>query len=140
MFQQGLQQGLQQVVSYVAGTSVLRQYDIGSKLLVQVNGKYIQIFAKKIYENTLLKNYEKKRNGQSLSGFEEREAVEESRTVITFATEPILTSLANLLGNTEHLSTVPDDIKNFDLDELEIQKGLLELYTLWVFRLNLYIN
>ncbi|CAG8713332.1 1326_t:CDS:2, partial [Racocetra fulgida] len=55
------------------------------------------------------------------------EAVEESRTVITFATEPILASLANLLGNTENLSMVPDDIKNFELDELEIQKGLLQV-------------
>ncbi|CAG8838811.1 8424_t:CDS:2, partial [Gigaspora margarita] len=48
------------------------------------------------------------------------EAMEESRTVITFVTEPILASLANLLENTKNLSTVPNDIKNFDLDELEV--------------------
>ncbi|CAG8847079.1 16050_t:CDS:2, partial [Gigaspora margarita] len=48
------------------------------------------------------------------------EVVEESITVIIFATEPILASLANLLGNTENLSTVPDDIKNFDQDELKV--------------------
>ncbi|CAG8836884.1 20841_t:CDS:1, partial [Gigaspora margarita] len=47
------------------------------------------------------------------------EVIKESRTVITFATEPILASLANLLGNTKNLSTIPDDIKYFDLDELE---------------------
>ncbi|KAF0441490.1 kinase-like protein [Gigaspora margarita] len=51
------------------------------------------------------------------------EAMEESRTVITFVTEPILASLANLLENTKNLSTVPNDIKNFDLDKLEIQKA-----------------
>lgn len=48
------------------------------------------------------------------------EAVEESRTVITFATEPILASLSNLLGNYDNLSPVPDDIKNFEMDELEV--------------------
>ncbi|CAG8850774.1 6123_t:CDS:1, partial [Gigaspora margarita] len=41
------------------------------------------------------------------------EVVEESRTVITFATEPILASLANLLENTKNLLTVSDNIKNF---------------------------
>lgn len=49
------------------------------------------------------------------------EAVEETRTVITFATEPILASLSNLLGNYDNLSPIPSDIKNFDMDELEVQ-------------------
>ncbi|KAG0338634.1 hypothetical protein BG004_007150 [Podila humilis] len=55
------------------------------------------------------------------------EPVDESRTAIAFATEPIFASLSNLLGNYENLSSVPDDIRKFELDELEVQKGLLQL-------------
>ncbi|KAF0506089.1 kinase-like protein [Gigaspora margarita] len=81
-------------VSYVTRTSVLRQYDIGE-----------QIASSRLRHLSLL---------------EIVEVVEESITVIIFATEPILASLANLLGNTKNLSTVPDDIKNFDQDELKV--------------------
>ncbi|KAF8930196.1 hypothetical protein BGZ58_008388 [Dissophora ornata] len=55
------------------------------------------------------------------------EPVDESRTAIAFATEPIFASLSNLLGNYENLPSVSEDIRNFELDELEIQKGLLQL-------------
>ncbi|KAF9111639.1 hypothetical protein BGX27_004652 [Mortierella sp. AM989] len=55
------------------------------------------------------------------------EPVDESRTAIAFATEPIFASLSNLLGNYENLSSVPEDIRKFELDELELQKGLLQL-------------
>ncbi|KAG0280244.1 hypothetical protein BGZ96_001619 [Linnemannia gamsii] len=55
------------------------------------------------------------------------EPVDESRTAIAFATEPIFASLSNLLGNYENLPSVSDDIRNFELDELEVQKGLLQL-------------
>ncbi|KAF8947895.1 hypothetical protein BGZ47_007428 [Haplosporangium gracile] len=55
------------------------------------------------------------------------EPVDESRTAIAFATEPIFASLSNLLGNYENLPSVSDDIRKFELDELEVQKGLLQL-------------
>ncbi|KAG0369887.1 hypothetical protein BGZ54_008539 [Gamsiella multidivaricata] len=55
------------------------------------------------------------------------EPVDESRTAIAFATEPIFASLSNLLGNYENLASVSEDIRKFELDELEIQKGLLQL-------------
>ncbi|GJJ69431.1 SCY1-like protein 2 [Entomortierella parvispora] len=55
------------------------------------------------------------------------EPVDESRTAIAFATEPIFASLSNLLGNYENLPQVSEDIRKFELDELEIQKGLLQL-------------
>ncbi|KAG0249457.1 hypothetical protein BG011_009277 [Mortierella polycephala] len=55
------------------------------------------------------------------------EPVDESRTAIAFATEPIFASLSNLLGNHENLPSVPEDIRKFELDELELQKGLLQL-------------
>ncbi|CAG8482531.1 2351_t:CDS:10 [Acaulospora colombiana] len=94
------------------------------------------MFEKKFMENTLRKGYERKENEKVYqilkreatqlsrlrhpSLLEVVEAVEESRTVITFATEPILASLSNLLGNCDNLSPVPDDIKNFEMDELEV--------------------
>ncbi|KAG0213585.1 hypothetical protein BGX28_004002 [Mortierella sp. GBA30] len=55
------------------------------------------------------------------------EPVDESRTAIAFATEPIFASLSNLLGNYENLPSVTEDIRKFELDELEVQKGLLQL-------------
>ncbi|KAF9899113.1 hypothetical protein BX616_003270, partial [Lobosporangium transversale] len=55
------------------------------------------------------------------------EPVDESRTAIAFATEPIFASLSNLLGNYENLPSVSEDIRKFELDELEMQKGLLQL-------------
>ncbi|KAF9436206.1 hypothetical protein BGZ76_004559 [Entomortierella beljakovae] len=55
------------------------------------------------------------------------EPVDESRTAIAFATEPIFASLSNLLGNYEGMTTIPEDIRKFELDELEVQKGLLQL-------------
>ncbi|KAG0318613.1 hypothetical protein BGZ99_005587 [Dissophora globulifera] len=55
------------------------------------------------------------------------EPVDESRTAIAFATEPIFASLSNLLGNYENLPSVPEDIRKFELDELEVQKGLVQL-------------
>jgi len=50
------------------------------------------------------------------------EPVDESRTAITFATEPILASLTNLLGNYDNLSPIPEDIKKFEMDELEVDR------------------
>ncbi|KAF9998240.1 hypothetical protein BGZ65_006239 [Modicella reniformis] len=55
------------------------------------------------------------------------EPVDESRTAIAFATEPIFASLSNLLGNYENLASVPEDIRKFELDDLEVQKGLSQL-------------
>ncbi|CAG8692310.1 710_t:CDS:10, partial [Funneliformis caledonium] len=143
-------------VSYVAGTSTLRQYEIAEQVASaglwkifagtkKTTGQKVAIFTfeKKIIDNPLRKSYDKKetekvyavlkREASQLarlrhpSLLEVVEAVEESRTVITFATEPILCSLSNLLGNYDNLSPVSDDIKNFDMDELEIQKGLLQV-------------
>lgn len=48
------------------------------------------------------------------------EPVDESRTAIAFATEPIFASLSNLLGNYENLPQVSEDIRKFELDELEV--------------------
>ncbi|CAG8719114.1 6005_t:CDS:10, partial [Acaulospora morrowiae] len=134
----------------------LRQYDVGEQVasaglwkiyagIKKTTGQKVAIFMfeKKFIDNTLRKGYERKENEKVYqvlkreatqlsrlrhpSVLEVVEAVEESRTVITFATEPILASLSNLLGNYDNLSPIPEDIKNFELDELEIQKGLLQV-------------
>ncbi|CAB5204584.1 unnamed protein product [Rhizophagus irregularis] len=151
MFQQ-----VKTVVSYVAGTSTLRQYDLGEQVASsglwkifagtkKTTGQKVAVFMfeKKIIDNPLRKGYDKKetervytvlkKEASQLSRLrhpsllEVVEAVEETRTVITFATEPILASLSNLLGNYDNLSPIPSDIKSFDMDELEIQKGLLQV-------------
>ncbi|CAG8554764.1 2089_t:CDS:10 [Paraglomus occultum] len=140
------------VVSYVAGTNVVRNYDIGEQVASAGLWKIYagtkkttgqKMFEKKIIENPLRKGYERKeservyqvlkREASQLarlrhpSLLEIAEPVDESRTAITFATEPILASLTNLLGNYDNLSPIPEDIKKFEMDELEIQKGLLQV-------------
>nr|CAG8594463.1 3182_t:CDS:10 [Entrophospora candida] len=127
---------LQQVVSYVAGTSVLRQYELGEQI---ASAGLWKIYS----ENPLRKVTDKRESDRVYSVLKKEasqlsrlrhpsilevvEAVEESRTVITFATEPIIASLSNLLGNYDNLSPIPDDIRKFEMDELEIQKGLLQI-------------
>lgn len=60
--------------------------------------------------------------------------MDESRDSIAFATEPLIGSLANVLSTTAAASastastTTPNNCDAFDLDELEIQKGLLQLF------------
>ncbi|KAF0506090.1 SCY1-like protein 2 [Gigaspora margarita] len=104
MFQQGLQQGLQQGYN-----KVLRQYDIEEQ--IASTGLWKINSGSRLRHSSLL---------------EIVEVMEESRTVIIFATEPILASLANLLGNTENLLTAPDNIKNFDLDEFKVEITIRE--------------
>ncbi|CAM0137100.1 unnamed protein product [Umbelopsis sp. WA50703] len=56
------------------------------------------------------------------------EPVTESRSSIAFATEPLHASLHNLLGNTDGFDgPTPKEITGFELDDLEIQKGLLQV-------------
>ncbi|KAG2171698.1 hypothetical protein INT43_008078 [Umbelopsis isabellina] len=56
------------------------------------------------------------------------EPVSESRSSIAFATEPLQASLHNLLGNTDGFDgSTPKEITGFELDDLEIQKGLLQV-------------
>ena len=59
------------------------------------------------------------------------EPVDESRTAIAFATEPIFASLSNLLGNYENLPSVPEDIRKFELDELEVKTTLMGDWSSW---------
>ena len=51
------------------------------------------------------------------------EPVTESRSSIAFATEPLLASLHNLIGNTDGFDgPVPQEISGFELDELEVSR------------------
>ncbi|PSN52016.1 hypothetical protein C0J52_06121 [Blattella germanica] len=54
--------------------------------------------------------------------------LEESRESLAFATEPVFSSLANILGNTENMpSPLPSQLKNYKLFEVEIKYGLLQV-------------
>nr|CAG4641466.1 EOG090X018J [Eurycercus lamellatus] len=53
--------------------------------------------------------------------------VEESRESLAFATEPVFASLANILGNHENISPVPQQLKEYKLFEVEIKYGLQQL-------------
>ncbi|CAD7687161.1 unnamed protein product [Nyctereutes procyonoides] len=54
--------------------------------------------------------------------------LEESRDCLAFCTEPIFASLANVLGNWENLpSSVPLDVKDYNLYDVETKYGLLQV-------------
>lgn len=54
------------------------------------------------------------------------EPVSESRSSIVFVTEPLMGSLTHLVKSSEHYSSESQE-PSLDLDELEIQKGLLQI-------------
>ncbi|RKP26688.1 kinase-like domain-containing protein, partial [Syncephalis pseudoplumigaleata] len=99
------------------------------------------IFDKKLFDSPMmqLSNQEReqvcellKREAMQLtrlrhpSVLEVVEAVDESRTSIAFATEPLLATLGDLVHGRRR-GQVAEDGEPFELDELEIQKGLLQL-------------
>ncbi|KDR18011.1 hypothetical protein L798_07802, partial [Zootermopsis nevadensis] len=54
--------------------------------------------------------------------------LEESRESLAFATEPVFASLANIVGFTENMpSPQPSQLKNYNLFEVEIKYGLLQV-------------
>nr|XP_034191914.1 SCY1-like protein 2 [Osmia lignaria] len=54
--------------------------------------------------------------------------LEESRDSLAFATEPVLASLANVLGNHDNLpQLLPNNLKDYKLHDVEIKYGLLQL-------------
>ncbi|CAO3614011.1 unnamed protein product [Cunninghamella echinulata] len=55
------------------------------------------------------------------------EPVSESRTSIVFATEPLTGNLAHLVKKAQSYSSYDTETTGYDLDELEIQKGLLQV-------------
>ncbi|CAL1261081.1 unnamed protein product [Larinioides sclopetarius] len=57
-----------------------------------------------------------------------QQALEESRESLAFATEPVFASLANILGCTENMPVPPPKaLKNFELFDVEIKYGFLQL-------------
>ncbi|KAK9498718.1 hypothetical protein O3M35_003291 [Rhynocoris fuscipes] len=53
--------------------------------------------------------------------------LEESRDCLAFATEPVFSSLANLLGKKDNVPQNCDEIKNYKLYDVEIKYGLLQI-------------
>ena len=56
--------------------------------------------------------------------------LEESRDSLAFATEPVLASLANVLGNGTHNmpSPLPTALKDYSLQDIEIKYGLVQVH------------
>uniref|UniRef100_A0A915IZ82 Protein kinase domain-containing protein n=1 Tax=Romanomermis culicivorax TaxID=13658 RepID=A0A915IZ82_ROMCU len=55
-------------------------------------------------------------------------SLEESRDCLAFCTEPIFSSLANVLGLNDNLTPIlADQFKNYALEQVEVQHGLSEM-------------
>ncbi|XP_035825560.1 SCY1-like protein 2 [Aplysia californica] len=58
--------------------------------------------------------------------------LEETREALAFATEPVFASLANVLGSLDNIGSPPQFLTDFELYEVEIKHGLLQvLEGLW---------
>ncbi|XP_046552388.1 SCY1-like protein 2 isoform X3 [Haliotis rubra] len=55
------------------------------------------------------------------------EPLEESRETLAFATEPVFCSLANVLGNHDNMTTVPKELQEYELYDVEVRHGLLQM-------------
>ncbi|XP_071104426.1 SCY1-like protein 2 isoform X3 [Haliotis cracherodii] len=55
------------------------------------------------------------------------EPLEESRETLAFATEPVFGSLANVLGNLDNMTTVPKELQEYELYDVEVRHGLLQM-------------
>ncbi|KAK6184566.1 hypothetical protein SNE40_007015 [Patella caerulea] len=53
--------------------------------------------------------------------------LEESRETLAFATEPVFASLANVLGNHDNITPIPKDLNDYELYEVEMRHGLLQV-------------
>lgn len=53
--------------------------------------------------------------------------LEESREALAFATEPVFASLANVLGEMTHVTPVPKELQEFQLYDVEIKHGILQV-------------
>ncbi|KAJ1568652.1 SCY1-like protein 2, partial [Nowakowskiella sp. JEL0078] len=76
-----------------------------------------------------------KKEAQMLARFrhpsllEVSEAMNDTRISLAFATEPVLANLSNILGNMTNfdIKNISEYRKKHDLDDLEIQKGVLQV-------------
>jgi SCY1-like protein 2 len=61
-------------------------------------------------------------------------SLEESRDCYAFCTEPIFASLANCFGDLDNVLNPPRQLKNFELQDVEIRHGLFQV------TINLFYN
>ncbi|XP_023930039.1 SCY1-like protein 2 isoform X3 [Lingula anatina] len=72
-----------------------------------------------------VKNLERFQHPQILQVYH---PIEECYDSVAFASEPVLASLANLLGNQERMPTpIPPEIRDFAFHEMEIKYGILQI-------------
>ena len=92
------------------------------KILDKVNKRdrelILDIFRKGVYQLTKLKHP---------SILKIQHPLEESRESLAFATEPLLASLSNLLGNVENIKPIPNHLESFEFYDVEIKYGLLQI-------------
>ncbi|XP_003697658.1 SCY1-like protein 2 [Apis florea] len=147
--------GLSQLSNVLPGNPVTREFEVtahiasaGPSLLWKVYNGYkkstkqeaaIFVFEKRILEKFSKSDKELileilKRGVAQLTKLRHpqilivQHPLEESRDSLAFATEPVLASLANILGNHNNLpQPLPVALKDYKLHDIEIKYGLLQL-------------
>ncbi|XP_028520591.1 SCY1-like protein 2 isoform X2 [Apis cerana] len=147
--------GLSQLSNVLPGNPVTREFEVtahiasaGPSLLWKVYNGYkkstkqeaaIFVFEKRILEKFSKNDKELiletlKRGVAQLTKLRHpqilivQHPLEESRDSLAFATEPVLASLANILGNHNNLpQPLPMALKDYKLHDIEIKYGLLQL-------------
>ncbi|KAG5268006.1 hypothetical protein AALO_G00228390 [Alosa alosa] len=143
------------VTSAVMGNPVTREFEVGRHIASGGPGMSWRIYngikkstkqevAVFVFDKKIIEKYQKfekdqiidslKRGVQQLTRLRHprlltvQHPLEESRDCLAFCTEPVLASLANVLGQWDYLPTpVPTEIKNYKLYDVEIKYGLLQI-------------
>ncbi|KAM6437680.1 SCY1-like protein 2 isoform 2-T2 [Liasis olivaceus] len=143
------------VTSAVMGNPVTREFDVGRHIASGGNKLAWKIFngfkkstkqevAVFVFDKKLMDKYQKfekdqiidclKRGVQQLTRLRHprlltvQHPLEESRDCLAFCTEPVSASLANILGSWDNLpSPLPSDIKEYNLYDVEMKYGLLQV-------------
>jgi len=56
-----------------------------------------------------------------------------------FCTEPIFASLANVLGSRTNISDIPKDLVSYELHEVEVKYGLMQVCSIAKLMLQLFV-
>ncbi|CAL4058588.1 unnamed protein product, partial [Meganyctiphanes norvegica] len=144
-----------QVSNYLPGNPVTREYEVTAHIASAGPGLYWKIYKgyKKstkqdaaifVFEKRLLDKWDKQEREQMIEKLRKgvsqltrirhpqvltvQHPLEESRETLAFATEPVLASLANILGSTENMpQQIPSVLKDYKLFDVEIKYGLVQV-------------
>uniref|UniRef100_A0A1I7ZQD5 Protein kinase domain-containing protein n=1 Tax=Steinernema glaseri TaxID=37863 RepID=A0A1I7ZQD5_9BILA len=81
-----------------------------------------------MFEKKAIERWPKHERHLFLETMKQGHALVESRDSLAFCTEPVFSSLANVLGKTDNMpDKIPEEVENYELLDVDIRHGLFQL-------------